>query len=134
MDNCCFIPLFVFEVRQHRCPPYHGCIEIWRWRARHILRACVRCYFANAQLHQQLFVCVCVVPRRSETKSIMLYPFMAQWLLRKFAVKLVLLCLLQILSNNIISLSLIRTGIGMKRIESELMCYWVWATARHHSH
>ena len=36
--------------------------------------------------------------------------------------------------NNIISLSLIRTGIGMKRIESELMCYWVWATARHHSH
>ena len=54
-------------MRQQRCPPYHM-DEIWGWKARHILRACVPCYFAPAQLHQQLFVCVCR-SRRSETIS-----------------------------------------------------------------
>ena len=38
-----------------------------------------------------VFVCVCVVPRRSETNSIMLYPFMAQWLLPWFVLRLFIL-------------------------------------------
>ena len=90
-------------------------------KARHILRACVRCYFAHAQLHQQLSVCVCVVPRRSETNSIMLYPFMAQWLLRWFICSTVL----SFFIYQIISYRCLLSGLESAR--KDLNQNW-WAT------
>ena len=105
--------LFVFEVRQHCCPPYHMDALRYGVGKGRVLRACVRCYLAHAQLHQQLFVCVCVLPRRSETNSMMLYPFMAQWLLRWF----VLRCLLMCSKYQIISYRCLLSGLESARKE-----------------